>query len=137
MKKLSDDFEWVTVGFVVAFLSGVIYANISAGIENAFPITLAGLAFSIGILFISYESKAVYYDKEKLYYKTFLLGSLNEIPLKRIYNIAKVRGFSMVYLKYQVVFYDENNILKSIFFHTISAQSANDIWEILNLKRGQ
>lgn len=43
----------------------------------------------------------------------------------------------MVYLKYQVVFYDENNILKSIFFHTISAQSANDIWEILNLKRGQ
>lgn len=75
--------------------------------------------------------------KEKLYYKTFLLGSLNEIPLKRIYNIAKVRGFSMVYLKYQVVFYDENNILKSIFFHTISAQSANDIWEILNLKRGQ
>ncbi|MES2110426.1 MAG: hypothetical protein V4577_16835 [Bacteroidota bacterium] len=137
MKRLSDNPGWVMMAFVVVFLSGIIYANISAGIENALPFTLAGTAFSTAILFVIYESKTVNYDKEKLYYKTFLSGSLNEIPLERIHNIAKVPGFSMVYLKYQVVFYDENNILKSIFFHTISEQSADEVWEKLNLKRNQ
>lgn len=137
MKKLSDNAGWLTMAFVVVFLSAIIYANISAGIGNALPFTLAGAAFSTAILFVVYESKTVYYDQEKLYYKTFLSGSLKEIPLDRIYNIAKVPGFSITYLKYQVVFYDENNILKSIFFHTISERTADDIWEILNLKRNR
>ena len=135
MKRLSDNTGWLTIPFVVVFLSGIIYANISAGIGNALPFTLASTALSTAILFVVYESKTVYYDQEKLYYKTFVSGSLKEIPLDKIYNIAKVPGFSITYLKYQVVFYDINNILKSIFFHTTSERTTDDIWEVLNLKR--
>lgn len=136
MKRLSSNLPlFIGAFFIIGLTSFLIYINVTQNSKYLLAPTLNIGGFGIFIIIILTRIKAVYFDKSALYYKTLLFFNQQEVPLVQIFNIVRVLPIFVLSRVYKIMFYDEEGVIKSVYFIKSFRYFFRDIYEVLDIPK--